>query len=115
MIAGAGGAILFDVDVRPMADAYHGGEAMNFDQCHDQLVALRRKQKTRYPLVRIDCGGATYRGRLTRADSDPEYRELSPSPYGILILEGLGLTRSPETILQIANIPSGGIKELEND
>jgi hypothetical protein len=31
----------------------------------------------------------------------------------VLVLENLGLTRSPETILQIANIPAGGVKELE--
>jgi len=86
---------------------------MNFDQCHDQLLAIRREQQTRYPLVRVDCGGATYRGRVTRADSDPENRPAPASPYGILVLEGLGLTKTPETILQIANIPPGGIKPLD--
>ena len=87
---------------------------MTIDQCHSNLVAIRRKQGTRCPLVRVDVGGAVYQGRLTRADSDPEYRKAPLSPYGILVLEGLGLVRTPETILQIANIPDNGIHPLEN-
>ena len=85
---------------------------MTFEQCHEALVAIRRKQGTRCPLVRVDLGGAVYQGRLARADSDPEYRKTPSSPYGILVLESLGLSRGAETILQIADIPEGGLKEL---
>jgi hypothetical protein len=88
---------------------------MTFDECHRRLVSIRRKQGTRCPLVRIDYGGSIFQGRLTRADSDPEHRKAQQSPYGVLVLEGLGLSRGPETILQIANIPEGGIGELEGN
>jgi hypothetical protein len=86
---------------------------MTVDQVHAHVQAIRRRQGTRYPLVRVDCGGAVYRGRLARADSDPEHRRRADSPYGVLVLEGLGLGRSPETIVQIATIPEGGIADLE--
>jgi hypothetical protein len=85
---------------------------MTFDECHRNLVAIRRKQGTRCPLVRVDYGGSSYEGRLTRADSDPEHRRGSGSPYGVIVLQNLGLGRGPETILQIANIDEGGICDL---
>jgi hypothetical protein len=86
---------------------------MTFDECQHALVAIRRKQGTRYPLVRIDYAGTVYRGRLARADSDPEFRHDASSPYGVLVLEQLGLGRGPETILQIASIPPHGLQPLE--
>jgi len=86
---------------------------MTFDECRTTLANIRRKQGTRCPLVRIDYAGAVFRGRLARTDSDPEFRKDAASPYGVLVLESLGLSRSPETILQIANIPAGGVKDLE--
>lgn len=86
---------------------------MTFEECHSQLVAVRRKQGTRCPLIRVDVGGTVYQGRLTRADSDPEHRKVSAVPYGVLVLAGLGLGRTPETILQIANIPPNGIQPLD--
>jgi hypothetical protein len=86
---------------------------MTFDECQQTLVSIRRKQGTRFPLVRVDYGGTIYRGRLARADSDPEFRHDASSPYGVLVLEQLGLGRGPETILQIANIPSQGLQSLE--
>jgi hypothetical protein len=87
---------------------------MTFEECHAALVAIRRKQGTRCPAIRVDCGGTSYLGRLARADSDPEYRRNGHAPYGVLILEGLGLTRGPETILHIANIPAGGIRDISD-
>jgi hypothetical protein len=87
---------------------------MTFEQCHSVLVAIRRKQGTRCPLVRIDCGGLVVRGRLARADSDPEYRRDNGSPFGVLVLEGLGLSRVPETIVQIASIPDGGLHSIDD-
>jgi hypothetical protein len=90
-----------------------GGKPMTFEQCQHALVAIRRKQGTRYPLVRVDCGGAVYRGRLARADSDPEFVNDRSSPYGVLVLEQVGLSRGPETIVQIASIPQDGLKPFE--
>jgi hypothetical protein len=86
---------------------------MTFEECQQALVAIRRKQGTRYPLVRIDYAGAVYRGRLARADSDPEFRRDGSSPFGVLVLEQLGLTRGPETILQIASIPPHGLQAID--
>ena len=86
---------------------------MTFEECQQALVSIRRKQGTRYPLVRIDYAGTVYRGRLARADSDPEFRHDASSPYGVLVLEQLGLSRGPETILQIANIPQDGLQPIE--
>src|SRR3954451_6838883 len=100
---------------RPQIDTFglHGGKPMTFEQCQQALVSIRRKQGTRYPLVRVDYGGTVFRGRLARADSDPEFRSAANSPFGVLVLEQLGLSRGPETILQIANIPNDGLHPLE--
>ena len=84
---------------------------MTFEQCHANLLAIRRRQGTRCPAVKVAYNGTVYQGRLTRADSDPEFRP-SGSPFGVLVLENLGLTRGPETILQIASIPEDGIADL---
>jgi hypothetical protein len=84
---------------------------MTFEQCREHLSAIRRKQGTDRPLIRVDFAGAAYRGRLARSDSDQAHRQ---SPYGVLVLESLGLARGPETILQIASIPPGGIKDLQD-
>jgi hypothetical protein len=86
---------------------------MTVDQCYHQLLSIRRRQGTRYPLVRVDCASSTYRGRLSHTDSDPEHRRNPGSPYGVLVLEGLGLARAPETIVQIANINDNGIQSLD--
>jgi hypothetical protein len=86
---------------------------MTFETCQSVLVAIRRKQGTRCPLIRVDLGECVYRGRLARADSDPEFRSTSDSPFGVLVLENLGLTRQPETILQIADIPDDGVRSLD--
>jgi hypothetical protein len=87
---------------------------MTFEQCHSALVAIRRAQGTRCPLVRVECGGAVFRGRLSRADSDPEHRRGNPSPFGVLVLESLGLQRGPETIVQIASIPEQGLHSIQD-
>ena len=88
---------------------------MTFDECHSTLTSIRRQQGTRCPKIRIDYGGTVFRGRLARADSDPEYRKDPKSPYGVLVLEQLGLSRTPETILQIADIPSNGVKPIDGE
>ncbi len=83
---------------------------MTFDQCREHLTAIRHKQGTDRPLIRVDFAGTAYRGRLARSDSDQTYRQ---SPYGVLVLESMGLARGPETILQIASIPPDGIRDLQ--
>lgn len=87
---------------------------MTFDECHSTLAGIRQRQGTRCPLVRVDYAGRVIRGRVARADSDPEYgpKHEQGSPYGVIILENLGLSPVPETILQIADIPAGALKEL---
>ncbi len=85
---------------------------MTFEHCQTTLVAIRRKQGTRCPLVRVDCAGAVFQGRLARSDSDPEHRH-EGSPFGVLVLENLGLTRGPETIVQIASIPDDGLRSID--
>lgn len=85
---------------------------MTFEQCHANLMTIRRRQGTRCPVVKVAYNGMIYQGRLTRADSDPEMRRAADSPFGVLVLENLGLARGPETILQIASIPEDGIVDL---
>jgi hypothetical protein len=85
---------------------------MTFEQCHANLLRIRRHQGTRCPAVRVAYHGMVFQGRLTRADSDPEYRRRTDSPFGVIVLENLGLGRAPETILQIADIPEDGIADL---
>jgi hypothetical protein len=96
----------------PDANGLHGGLTMTFEQCQANLAAIRRKQGTDRPEIRVDYGGTAYRGRLARSDSD---RPDGGSPYGLLVLESPGLDRGPETILQIANIPPGGIRDVSEN
>jgi hypothetical protein len=88
---------------------FQGGKRMTFEECHTELLAIRRRQRTRCPMVQIDYGGSIYQGRVTRSDSDPEHRHSPQSPYGIIVLENPGLSRAPQTILQIADIAQGAI------
>lgn len=87
---------------------------MTFDDCRAALAAIRRKQGTRSPILRVDYGGAVFRGRLVRCDSDPEHAGAVKPPYGLLVLEDLGLGRRPEMILQIADLVPGAIREAED-
>jgi hypothetical protein len=85
---------------------------MTFEQCHANLMVIRRRQGTRCPVLKIAYNGTVYQGRLARTDSDPEFRRPTGSPFGVLVLENPGLGRGPETILQIASIPENGIADL---
>lgn len=88
---------------------------MTFEECHAVLASIRRKQGTARPLVRIDCAGTVFHGRLARTDCDPGTPHDRRSPYGVLVLENPGLSRLPaETILQIADIPKEGVHPLED-
>jgi hypothetical protein len=85
---------------------------MTFEQCHANVLAIRRRQGTRCPVVKVAYNGTVYQGRLSRTDSDPEFRNHCGSPFGVIVLENLGLARGPEMILQIAGIPEDGIADL---
>ncbi len=87
---------------------------MTFDQCNQHLTAIRRKQGTSSPVIRVDYGDTAYHGRVTRSDSDPDRRNASNSPYGVLVLDSLGLTHGTETVLQISSIPDNGIAEIND-
>ena len=84
---------------------------MTFDECQKDLDSIRRRQGTSRPVIRVDFGGSCYRGLLARADSDPENRPRVGSPFGVLVLEDPGLARSAQTILQIASIAPGAIRD----
>lgn len=87
---------------------------MTFDQCQRALTAVRRRQGTRFPLVRIDYAGQVYRGRLMRADSDPEHGSTHRSPDGYLVLQETGVEpRRPPVLLHIATLEPGSIAEIE--
>lgn len=86
---------------------------MTLDECHSSLVGIRRQQGTRHPKIRIDCGGQVYRGRLARADSDPEYRGRPMDKVGALVLEDLQRGRASQTIVPIDGIPDGGISVMD--
>jgi hypothetical protein len=87
---------------------------MTFEECYAALTSIRTQQGTPRPLVRVDYAGTVFRGRLARTDCDPGARHDARSPYGVLVLENLGLSRLPETILQIADIPDGGLHPLDD-
>ena len=86
---------------------------MTFEQCHSVLVSIRRRQGTRCPLVQVEYAGSVVQGRVARSDSDPEHRREAAAPFGVLVLEALGLHRAPETILQIASIPEHGMQSID--
>ena len=87
---------------------------MTFEKCQSALLSIRRMQGTRCPLVRVELGDSIYRGRLARSDSDPEVRAGNGSPYGVIVLENLGLSRQPEIVLQIAEILENGLRPLDD-
>jgi len=88
---------------------------MTFDECQDRLTGIRRRQGTRYPKIRIDCGGASYRGRLARADSDPEFRPQPLAPQGALVLEDLKTGRATQTTVPLDQITADHLHELDED
>ena len=88
---------------------------MTFDECQRSLEQIRQKQGTARPLVRVDYAGSIYKGCVAHADSDPGALHEPGSPFGVIVLEDPGLTRSPQTILQIATIPPGSIHDPEEN
>ncbi|MDX2037084.1 MAG: hypothetical protein SFX72_10565 [Isosphaeraceae bacterium] len=86
---------------------------MTFEQCDAALNAIRKLQKTEHPRVRVDLGRDAFSGRVAHTDSDPDRRRTIHGPYGVIVLEGLGLSRFPQTYLQIADIPENGITPVD--
>lgn len=84
---------------------------MTFDECQQELEVIRRRQGTRLPVIRVNTGGSSYKGRLSRSDSDPDNRPPPSIPFGVLVLEEPGLVRGPKMILQIDAIDQGGISD----
>lgn len=85
---------------------------MTFDECHETLTQIRRGQGTRFPKVRIDCGGQVFKGRIARSDSDPEHRNSPLEPAGALVLEGLGIGKASKTVVPIGTIGAEAIRPL---
>ena len=85
---------------------------MTFEQCENVLAEIRRRQGTDHPLVQVTCSGAVLRGRLSRTDPDRPPCSRQQSPYGLLVLEQLGLVPGPLTFVQIASIPENGVADL---
>lgn len=86
---------------------------MTFDECRREIDTIRASQGTSRPLIRVDYGGSSYRGRLNRSDSDCAAD--AASPFGVLVLEEAGLGRTPQTILQIASIAPGAISDTHEN
>jgi hypothetical protein len=86
---------------------------MTFEECHAALLSIRNQQGTARPRVRVDYAGTVIRGRIIRTDCDPGTPHDGRSPFGVLVLEHLGLVSLPETIVQIADIPEGGLQPLD--
>ena len=83
---------------------------MTYDQFQAILDEIRRRQGTDRPLVQVVVGAYVVRGRI---DGGAAGRRNPNSPYGVLVLEEMGLTRRPASFVQIANIPDGGLSSLE--
>jgi len=83
---------------------------MTFEQCQAVLDELRRRQGTDRPLVQVVAGASVVRGRVARSGS----RRRDPnSPFALLVLEQPGLTRGPESLVQIASIPTDGLSGID--
>ena len=86
---------------------------MTFDECHESLTRIRRRQGTRFPNLRVDRGGDILRGRLARTDSDPEHRRSPIESSGALVVEAIGASRGATTVIPIGEIPPGGLDDLD--
>jgi hypothetical protein len=86
---------------------------MTVDQCQVILEELCRRQGTDRPLVQVVAGASVVRGRLTHTLAGAARARNPESPYGVLVLEHLGLTRGPSSFVQIASIPDDGLSGIE--
>ncbi len=88
---------------------------MTLDECRGVLAGIRRRQGTRWPVVRVDADGSVLRGRVIHADSDPDSGHDPLSPFGTITIAPLGLASANETILQIAALALGSISDHQVD
>jgi hypothetical protein len=86
---------------------------MTYEQCQAILDEFRRRQGTERPMVQVTCGTSVLRGRVSYSASGLAGRRNPNSPYGVLVLEQMGLSRGPASFVQIANIPDDGLLSLD--
>jgi hypothetical protein len=86
---------------------------MTYDQCVAILEEIRRRQGTNRPLVQVRAGSFVHRGRVAQPSIGSGGRHNPNSPYGVLVLEQMGLGRAPASLVQIANIPEDGLSGIE--
>jgi hypothetical protein len=86
---------------------------MTYEQCQAVLDEIRRRQGTDRPLVQVSSGASVVRGRLTLTPSILANRRNPSSPYGVLVLEPMGLCRLAASFVQIASIPEDGLSGIE--
>jgi hypothetical protein len=86
---------------------------MTYEQCQAILDDIRRCQGTERPMVQVTYGASILRGRVNYSASGLAGRRNPNSPYGVLVLEEMGLARRPASFVQIANIPENGLSGLE--
>jgi hypothetical protein len=86
---------------------------MTYEQCQAILDEICRRQGTERPLVQVTCGASVLRGRVRVPAGGLSRRRNPASPYGVLVVEELGLCPRPSSFVQIANIPDDGLSGLE--
>jgi len=86
---------------------------MTYEQCQAILAEIRRRQGTERPMVQVTCGASVLCGRVSYSASGLAGRRNPNSPYGVLVLEQMGLSRGPASFVQIANIPDDGLLSLD--
>jgi hypothetical protein len=86
---------------------------MTAEQFASVLQEIRRSQGTSTPMVQVTTPAATLRGRVAQTDVDRLlHRRNATSPFGLVALEQPGLVPGPSPLVQIADIPDGGIHEV---
>jgi hypothetical protein len=86
---------------------------MTAEQFESALQEIRRKQGTQTPLVQVTTAFATLRGRVAPPDVDHSHHRRHPtSPFGVVAIEQPGLVPGPLALVQIADIPEGGLREF---
>ena len=86
---------------------------MTYDRCQAILDEIRRRQGTDRPFVQVRAGTAVVRGRVARSTTAHGEHHNPSSPYGVLVLESLGLGRGSPSFVQIASIPDDGLSAID--
>src|SRR4051812_27976029 len=86
---------------------------MTAEQFESVLQEIRRRQGTPTPMVQVITAVKTVRGRVCQAEVDRLLqRRNTTSPFGLVALEQPGLVPGPLSLVQIADIPEDGIREV---